>query len=608
GLDAALADPDASLTVFAPTDDAFAAIDSAVLAEVLDNPELLEAILLYHVVGSVALSTDLEDGMEIETLLGENVTVTINGGVFINDAQVTVADLVADNGVVHVIDAVLLPPADEPFTVFDIIDGSDDHFTLSAVLELSGLDAALADPDASLTVFAPTDDAFAAIDSAVLAEVLDNPELLEAILLYHVVGSVALSTDLEDGMEIETLLGENVTVTINGGVFINDAQVTVADLIADNGVVHVIDAVLLPPADEPFTVMDVIENSDDHETLNSLLQISGLNTLLANPEAEFTVFAPTDDAFALIPEEVLDEILNDPDLLEIILAYHVVGSVALSTDLEDGMEIETLIEEPVTVTINAEGIFINNARVTFADIVADNGVVHVIDAVLIPFPAFTVADVIANSPDHNTLNAAISAAGLTETLSDPFASFTVFAPTDDAFDALPEGLLEELLDDPQGLLTDILLYHVVGAVAFSTDLEDGMEIETLLGEAVTVTINNDGVFINNAQVTFADIEADNGVVHVINAVLSPPTSTANLTEVELSLFPNPATSQLTIHLPEVLSNDSQIVISDIKGRIVQQFESNGSHLKIEVGNYLAGTYFISIFNKDYIARQVFIKQ
>lgn len=610
GLDNALNDPDATFTVFAPTDDAFEAIDSAVLAEVLDNPELLEAILLYHVVGSVAFSTDLEDGMEIETLLGENITVTINAdGVFINDAQVTVADVTADNGVVHVIDAVLLPPADEAFTVMDIIENSADHQTLNTVLQLSGLDAALADPDATLTVFAPTDDAFDAIPEDVLQEVLNNPELLESILLYHVVGSVALSTDLSDGMEIETLLGENVTVTINAdGVFINDAQVTVADLVADNGVVHVIDAVLLPPADEPFTVMDIINNSPDHETLATALEISGFDALLSLTNFSFTVFAPTDDAFSLIPEDILNEILNDPDLLDFILGYHVVDGVALSTDLEDGMEIETLVDINVSVTINADGIFINDAQVIVADLIADNGVVHVIDAVLLPGTAYTVADVISDSPDHTTLNAAITAAGLEGALSDPFATLTVFAPTDEAFNALPEGLLEELLDDPEGLLTDILLYHVVGSVAFSTDLEDGMEIETLLGETVIVTINAEGVFINDAQVILADIEADNGVVHVIDAVLSPPTSTENLTEVTANLFPNPATSQVNIQLPEALSDNAQVIITDIKGRVIQQFENNGIHINIEVGSYQAGTYFITIFNNEFIARQVFIKQ
>ena len=102
--------------------------------------------------------------------------------------------------------------------------------------------------------------------------------------------------------------------------------------------------------------------------------------------------------------------------------------------------------------------------------------------------------------------------------------FTVFAPTDAAFDALPDGLLDELLVDPMGELANILKYHVHGGLAMSTDLENGMMVSTLQGTDLTVTIDNNGVMINNAMVTMADVEADNGVVHIINAVLVPEDS------------------------------------------------------------------------------------
>jgi uncharacterized surface protein with fasciclin (FAS1) repeats len=119
------------------------------------------------------------------------------------------------------------------------------------------------------------------------------------------------------------------------------------------------------------------------------------------------------------------------------------------------------------------------------------------------------------------LEAAVIAAELADDLSGE-GPFTVFAPTDAAFAALPEGTVEELLEDPTGALAQILLYHVVGAEAYSTDLSDGQMIMTLQGQDVTVTINDDGVFINDAKVTMADIAASNGVVHVIDAVILPP--------------------------------------------------------------------------------------
>ena len=131
----------------------------------------------------------------------------------------------------------------------------------------------------------------------------------------------------------------------------------------------------------------------------------------------------------------------------------------------------------------------------------------------------TVVDVIVGSPDHTTLEAAVIAAGLAETLSGD-GPFTVFAPTDAAFALLADGTLEYLLANT-GALTSILTHHVYGGIALSTDLSDGMMVTTLAGTSLTVSITDDGVYIDNAMVTVANIETDNGVVHVIDAVLLP---------------------------------------------------------------------------------------
>jgi uncharacterized surface protein with fasciclin (FAS1) repeats len=332
-----------------------------------------------------------------------------------------------------------------------------------------------------------------------------------------------MSAGLADGQEITTVFGEILTVTINAqGVYINDAMVTVADLEAENGVVHVIDAVLLPPSPMPATVVDIVAGSVDHTTLTAAVTAAGLVETLQGA-GPFTVFAPTDAAFAALPAGTIEALLADPsgDLTDILL-YHVVGARAMSAGLADGQEITTVFGEILTVTINAQGVYINDAMVTVADLEAENGVVHVIDAVLLPpspMPA-TVVDIVAGSVDHTTLTAAVTAAGLVETLQGA-GPFTVFAPTDAAFAALPAGTIEALLADPSGDLTDILLYHVVGARAMSAGLADGQEITTVFGEILTVTINAQGVYINDAMVTVADLEAENGVVHVIDAVLLP---------------------------------------------------------------------------------------
>ena len=525
---------DGPFTVFAPTDDAFIALAGALGAtaeELLALPELTD-ILLYHVVGGTALSTDLSDGQFITTLNGADVVVTINDeGIFINNAQVTVADIVAGNGVVHVIDAVLLPTdTPEPTnTVVDIVVNSPVHNVLEAAVLQADLAGALSG-EGPFTVFAPTDDAFLSLAGALGAtaeDLLALPELAD-ILLYHVVGSTALSSDLTDGQTIATLNGAEVAVTINeAGIFINDAQVTVADLVADNGVVHVIDAVLIPPTSEPTgTVVDIVVNSEVHNLLEAAVLEADLAETLSG-EGPFTVFAPTDDAFIALAEALTlapEDLLALPELADILL-YHVVGATALSTDLSDGQMVTTLNGADVTVTINEAGIFINDAQVIVADLVATNGVVHVIDAVLTPpVPTNTVVDIIVNSDIHTILEAAVLEADLVGALSGE-GPFTVFAPTDEAFAALAEALgatASDLLALPE--LTDILLYHVVGATAFSTDLSDGQMVATLNGAEVEVSIECDGsIFINDAQVILADIEADNGVVHVLDAVLIPPT-------------------------------------------------------------------------------------
>ena len=525
---------DGPFTVFAPTDDAFIALAGALGAtaeELLALPELTD-ILLYHVVGGTALSTDLSDGQFITTLNGADVVVTINDeGIFINNAQVTVADIVAGNGVVHVIDAVLLPTdTPEPTnTVVDIVVNSPVHNVLEAAVLQADLAGALSG-EGPFTVFAPTDDAFLSLAGALGAtaeDLLALPELAD-ILLYHVVGSTALSSDLTDGQTIASLNGAEVTVTINeAGIFINDAQVTVADLVADNGVVHVIDAVLIPPTSEPTgTVVDIVVNSEVHNLLEAAVLEADLAETLSG-EGPFTVFAPTDDAFIALAEALTlapEDLLALPELADILL-YHVVGATALSTDLSDGQMVTTLNGADVTVTINEAGIFINDAQVIVADLVATNGVVHVIDAVLTPpVPTNTVVDIIVNSDIHTILEAAVLEADLVGALSGE-GPFTVFAPTDEAFAALAEALgatAADLLALPE--LTDILLYHVVGATAFSTDLSDGQMVATLNGAEVEVSIECDGsIFINDAQVILADIEADNGVVHVLDAVLLPPT-------------------------------------------------------------------------------------
>ena len=236
---------------------------------------------------------------------------------------------------------------------------------------------------------------------------------------------------------------------------------------------------------------------------------------------------------------------------------------------------------------------------------ADNGVVHVIDAVLLP-PAdnpATVVDIIVASEDHEILEAAVIAADLVDDLSGD-GPFTVFAPTDDAFGNLPEGLLDDLLADPEGALANILLYHVAGVNALSGDLSDGQAVGTLQGEDVVISITGEMVMVNDANVTTANLVADNGVVHVIDAVLTPPTSVDEVDASDIVVYPNPAQNIVNI---QGVNAGARYTVIDQAGRVVAQSTFTGANT-IDVSDYEAGLYTLIISdNTTLTAKQFMVK-
>ena len=732
-------------TLFAPTDDAINSLAASLqtdAAGILALPNLVD-ILEYHVVEGLVLSTDLAEGAMETTLFGADVTFSLTGGAMVNDANIGPADNVADNGVVHVIDAVLLTfgctdetacnydalaladdgscelPGDMcddgdegtvndmigedcgcagiPATVVDIVVNSPAHELLEAAVGAAGLVDDLATAEA-VTLFAPTDDAITALVTAMAIsaeELLALPELA-GILTYHAVGAVAMSTDLSDGQQFTTLQGSDVSVTItDDAVMINQAMVTVADLVAGNGVVHVIDAVLLPEGctnpdacnydpfalfDDEFcgenvgatcddmlwytendaveagcgcsgtaiaftSIADILTASPDHGVLVQAADSAGLVPTLASDTVDLTVFAPTDAAIGALVAELgitAEALLTSEDLANILL-YHVVGGSVMSGDLMDGQEVETLFGADISISISGDTVMINQAMVTVADLVAANGVVHVIDAVLFtegctdenacnydPLAlvndgscgeaigttcddmlwytendsveagcscagtaiAFaSIAEILTTSPDHGLLVQAADTAGLVPTLASDTVELTVFAPTDDAIGALVAAMeitAEELLALPN--LGDILLYHVVGGVALSTDLSDGQEIPTLQGDNVNVTIAAGTVKVNDATVILADLIADNGVVHVIDAVLMPPTpDSIDEAVANWTVIPNPAKDIITL---TGVAPAARIAMIDLTGRTVREF-AQGTNV-LSVGDMPRGTYLLTV--------------
>jgi transforming growth factor-beta-induced protein len=398
---------------------------------------------------------------------------------------------------------------------------ADGRFTtLVTAVTAAGLAETL-QGEGPFTVFAPTDDAFAALPAGTIEALLEDIPLLTDILLYHVVSGAVFAADVVTLDAATTVLGEDVTITVeNGAVFINDAQVIIADIEASNGVIHVIDAVLLPPAEEAElpNIVEIAVADGRFETLVAAVVAADLADVLQS-EGPFTVFAPTDDAFAALPAGTIEALLADIPTLTDILLYHVVaGAAVFAEEVVELSYAETALGLPVIVTVNEEGVFINDAQVIITDIEASNGVIHVIDAVILP-PTADIIETAVEAGVFTTLAAALEAAGLIEALQGE-GPFTVFAPTDDAFAALPAGTIEALLADIP-TLTNILLYHVVDGWVFAADVVELDAATTLLGEDVTITVENGMVFINDAQVIITNILTTNGVIHVIDAVIVP---------------------------------------------------------------------------------------
>ena len=288
------------------------------------------------------------------------------------------------------------------------------------------------------------------------------------------------------------------------------------------------------PTPEPTAIpepvlSDIVDTAVADGRFTTLAAALGAADLVETLKGEgpFTVFAPTDDAFAKLPEGTVESLLLPENLeqLKSILLYHVVSGKVLASDVVTLTSAETVLGEDVTIKVEDGKVFLNDTvEVIITDVEASNGVIHVIDSVLLPPAKLSdIVDTAVADSRFTTLAAALGAADLVETLKGE-GPFTVFAPTDDAFAKLPEGTVESLLL-PENLeqLKSILLYHVVSGKVMASDVVTLTSAETVLGEDVTIKVEDGKVFLNDTvEVIITDVEASNGVIHVIDAVLLPP--------------------------------------------------------------------------------------
>merc|ERR1719162_1268996 len=538
-------------TVFAPTNEAFAKIPKDTLTALLGNQKLLDQVLEYHVLSGAFSMRDLMAALKIRTKSGleyhelittlekEEVLVRSMGeAIMVNNADVVVADVEATNGVVHVVDKVLVPPK-FPLALYpkDIVELSESQPALSTLVQalVAGKLTATLSGKGPYTVFAPTNDAFGKIPAAALQKLLANPTELDKVLEYHVLAGKFSMRDLMAVLSVQTLEGENVKVSGSGKVInVNEAKVLKADVEASNGVVHVIDTVLslpkdvmvsAPPTPTTKNIVQLAQATPDLSTLVTALVAGGLTGTLSG-KGPFTVFAPTNEAFAKIETKALNALLKNKAQLDKLLEYHVLAANFRMRELMSVKTVKTLEGETLDVTDPGGVIKVNNAKVLTADVAASNGFVHIIDTVLMtpsgpPLPLKKdIVHVAEGNAALSTLVAALTAGKLVATLEGK-GPFTVFAPTNEAFAKIPKDTLTKLLGN-QKLLDQVLEYHVLSGDFSMRDLMAAKLITTLEKEEVLVRSMNNAIMVNNADVVVADVEATNGVVHVVDKVLVPP--------------------------------------------------------------------------------------
>lgn len=283
----------------------------------------------------------------------------------------------------------------------------------------------------------------------------------------------------------------------------------------------------------PFTARAATVASAQQDIVETAVGAGSFNTLAAalqaadlvgalKGEGPFTVFAPTDEAFSKLPKGTVDTLLKpeNKQKLAAVLTYHVVKGEVGSSQVVKLSGAKSLNGQQIDIQVLDGTVKVDKATVVKTDIQCSNGVIHVIDQVILP-ASDNLAETAIKAGSFKTLVAAAQAAGLIDALSGE-SPLTVFAPTDEAFAKLPAGTVESLLKpENKAKLASILKYHVVPGRVYSSDALAAGEARTLEGQSVSIAVKAGAAMVNNAKLISTDLDASNGVIHVIDTVIMP---------------------------------------------------------------------------------------
>ena len=553
-------------TMFAPDNDAFSAMPAGQLDIISADPAKLDQFLNYLVVAEKASLTtdDLAEGA-LTTLEGSDVAITKSGDdTKVNEATIVDDNIEASNGIIQGIDKVLIPP-DLDLTpaptqnVVELLQADPNFSAYFGLLDAAGLTSTLSQTG-PFTIFAPDNDAFAAVDPTALEQVAGDPTQLRALLGYTIVPGNIPDDQLKSG-QLATTQGASLTIAVSGStVTVDDATIVPPQLLATNGVVHGLDAVIVPPgfelAPQPTEdIVQVVSGNPDYSTLSQLLTSSGLASLLSET-GPYTFFAPNNEAFAALPADQLKNLQSDPSLARNVLAYQIVLGSYPTSALKSG-PLTSLEGGALTISVQGDTVKVNTATIVDPNLLATNGVVQGINQLLVPAgtdinppppettvppttaaptttgapattappdtaapptaaPTTTVAPTTTTEPSQQSLYEALSespeyslylqlvdAAGLKDRMSDASDAVTLFAPTNGAFGADPatqQANIEKLLGLPAAQLQAIVAYQAADEVLTESQLTAGQVLTTLNpGQSLTVIDDEGFLQIKGAQ-------------------------------------------------------------------------------------------------------------
>ncbi|XP_034745767.1 periostin-like isoform X6 [Etheostoma cragini] len=500
-----------SFTMFAPSNEAWEQVESDVRSALVSNVNIeLYNALHFHMVNHRLLTKDMKNDMTVTSMyndLGLYINHYSNGIVTVNCARIIHGNQVATNGVVHVIDRVIRGVANN---IKDVLDVTDELSSFKKVAGASGLMDKLDQPG-HYTLFAPTDEAFDKLSPGYLERIMGDKDVTAALVKYHLLTSVQCSEAIMAGSVYETAEGSTIEIGCDGdSLTVNGIKMVLKkDIVTTNGVIHFIDRVLIP--DSAKEGMEL--TGDSQSTFTDMVSELGLAAAMG-PKTEYTLLAPLNAAFT---NEVMSK---DQNLLRYLLENHILKLKVTLSELYNGQLLETLSGKLLRVFIYRTAVCIENACMVRGSKEGSKSALHVMKSIIKPAEK-TIYELLIADGRFKIFLSLMETAGLTNLLKQE-GSYTIFAPTDDAFGGLSREDMAVLKSNLNALRI-ILLYHFSNGIFINGGLEGGVTnlLKTLQGNNLQVISVNNSIHVNSVDVPDSDLMATNGVIHVVKNVLYP---------------------------------------------------------------------------------------